>query len=212
MKIQSDAFQDGRPLPSRYAAGALGIDGFGENINPGFTWSDVPAGTQSLVLLCVDPDVPSSTEDANKPGREIPATLPRVEFYHWVLVDLPATLTGIAEGEYAQGFTVGGKSGPQAPHGSRQGVNDYTGWFAGNSDMQGNYFGYDGPYPPGNDALRHRYMFSLYALAIPRLDVEGHFTGPQVKAALNALRARGDVLATASTTGTYTLNPALENH
>ncbi len=209
MKIQTDAFQDGQPIPPRYAAGALGVTGFADDVNPGFTWSDVPADTRSLVLLCHDPDVPSSGEDVNQPGRVIPATLPRVDFYHWVLVDLPPTLGVIAEGEFSSGFVAGGKPGPAAPHGSRQGLNDYTGWFAGDAAMKGDYFGYDGPYPPGNDALRHRYVFALYALAVPRLAVEGTFTGGQVKAALDALQAQDGVLASASVTGTYTLNPSL---
>ena len=34
-------------------------------------------------------------------------------------------------------------------------MNDYTGWFAGNADMGGDYYGYDGPYPPFNDLRTH---------------------------------------------------------
>ena len=52
------------------------------------------------------------------------------------------------------GVTARGKPGPHAPRDARQGVNDYTGWFAGDKDMAGNYFGYDGPCPPWNDAHR----------------------------------------------------------
>ena len=65
------------------------------------------------------------------------------------------------------------RPGPHAPRGARQGINDYTGWFAGDKDMAGNYFGYDGPCPPWNDEIPHRYVFTLYALDVPRLDVGG---------------------------------------
>jgi Raf kinase inhibitor-like YbhB/YbcL family protein len=68
--------------------------------------------------------------------------------------------------------------------------------------MRGNYFGYDGPCPPWNDERPHRYVFTLYALDIPRLPVEGTF---DKHAALAAMRDH--VLAEASITGLYTLNP-----
>ncbi|WP_268989357.1 YbhB/YbcL family Raf kinase inhibitor-like protein, partial [Ralstonia solanacearum] len=86
----------------------------------------------------------------------------------------------------------------------RHGINDYTGWFAGDKDMRGDYYGYDGPCPPWNDARRHRYTFTLYALDIDRVPVAGAFTGAQVRDAI-----KGHVLAEASVTGTYTLNPSL---
>ena len=99
-----------------------------------------------------------------------------------------------------------GKAGPQAPGGKpwRHGINDYTGWFAGNAEMAGQYFGYDGPFPPFNDARVHRYLFLLYALDVDRCPVDGAFTGPQV---LDAIR--GHVLAQACYSGRYTLNPRL---
>jgi phosphatidylethanolamine-binding protein (PEBP) family uncharacterized protein len=50
----------------------------------------------------------------------------------------------------------------------------------------------------------HRYVFTVYALDIERLPVEGHFTGADVREAI-----QGHVLAEASLTGTYTLNPKL---
>ena len=101
-------------------------------------------------------------------------------------------------------MTSRGKPGPAAPRGARQGINDYTGWFAGDKDMAGNYFGYDGPCPPWNDELRHRYVFTLYALDVAQCAVSGTFKGPDV---LNAIR--GHVLGQAQLTGVYSLNPAV---
>ena len=86
----------------------------------------------------------------------------------------------------------------------RQGINDYTGWFADDHDMNGDYFGYDGPCPPWNDSIVHHYAFTLYALDVERVAVDGKFTGPDVLKAID-----GHALAKATITGTYTLNPRL---
>ena len=207
MKLWSDSWTNGDRIPARYAAGKPTADGgatFSDNLNPHLAWSDLPEGTRSLALICHDFDVPSRGDDVNQTDREVPADLPRVDFFHWVLVDLPPTLTGFAEGDCSRGFTPRGKPGPQTSHGARHGLNDYTGWFASNAEMAGQYFGYDGPFPPFNDSLVHHYVFTLYALSVPRLAVEGDFTGAQVRQAL-----AGIVLGAATHSGTYTLNPRL---
>src|SRR5688572_12603011 len=141
MKLWSDSWTNGDRIPARYAAGRLtesGV-GFADNVNPHLAWSDVPAGTRSLALICHDFDVPSRGDDVNQPDREVPSDLPRVDFFHWVLVDLPPSLSQIAEGEFSRGFTARGKPGPSAPHGARQGLNDYTNWFASDAQMSGHY-------------------------------------------------------------------------
>ncbi|HEX6362686.1 MAG TPA: YbhB/YbcL family Raf kinase inhibitor-like protein [Albitalea sp.] len=207
MKLWSDSWINGERIPSQYAAGKLGPDGkptFSDNVNPHLAWSEVPGGTQSFALICHDFDVPSRGDDVNRPDREVPADLPRVDFFHWVLVDLPASLHEIREGEFSGGFVARGKPGPAAPHGARQGLNDYTGWFAGDKEMAGQYFGYDGPFPPFNDSLVHHYVFTLYALSVPRVPVEGAFTGAQVREAIYPF-VRGE----ATWSGTYTLNKRL---
>jgi Raf kinase inhibitor-like YbhB/YbcL family protein len=206
MKLWSDSWTNGDRIPARYAAGKpteSGV-GFADNVNPHLAWSDVPAGTRSLVLVCHDFDVPSRGDDVNQPDREVPSDLPRVDFFHWVLVDLPPSRSQIAEGEFSRGFTERGKAGPATLHGARQGLNDYTNWFASDAQMRGDYFGYDGPFPPFNDSLVHHYVFTLYALDLERLPVEGRFTGADVRAAL-----AGHVLAEATHSGTYTLNRRL---
>lgn len=207
MKLWSDSWTNGDRIPPRYAAGrpdGRGGATFGDNRNPHLAWSELPAGAQSMVLICHDFDVPSRADDVNQPGREVPADLPRVDFFHWVLIDLPPRPTVIEEGEFSRGFVPRGKPGPQARDGARHGLNDYTNWFAGDAAMAGQYFGYDGPFPPVNDSLVHHYVFTLYAVALPRLPLEGVFTGPQVRQAL-----AGRMLAEATFSGTYTLNPRL---
>jgi len=207
MKLWSNSFADGARIPTRYAAGrpdaAAGV-AFSDNLSPHLAWSEAPAGTQSFALICHDPDVPSRGDDVNKADREVPSSLPRVDFFHWVMVDLPASLGEIAEGEFSRGFTPKGKPGPATLHGARHGLNDYTGWFAGDATNGGNYFGYDGPFPPFNDSILHHYVFTLYALSVPRVAVDGSFTGPQVREAI-----AGQVLAQAAITGIYTLNKRL---
>ena len=207
MKLWSDSWADGQPIPAEYAAGRpdpASLVTFSSNINPHLAWSEVPEGTQSFALICHDPDVPSRGDDVNQPDREVPADLPRVDFFHWVLVDLPPRLREIIEGEFSSGFTPRGKAGPATLHGARHGVNDYTGWFASDPQMSGQYFGYDGPFPPFNDARLHHYVFTLYALSVAKLPVEGAFAGAEVRAAL-----AGRVLAEARFSGTYTLNRRL---
>ncbi|MGB3424792.1 MAG: YbhB/YbcL family Raf kinase inhibitor-like protein [Castellaniella sp.] len=207
MKLHSDSFPNQGVIPERNAFGRVDSQthiALAGNRNPHLVWSDVPEGTRSFAILCVDPDVPTRPDDVNQEGREVPADLPRTDFFHWVLVDVAPDARAIAEGDYANGITPRGKAGPLALDGTRQGLNDYTGWFAADRDMNGDYFGYDGPCPPWNDSLVHHYVFTVYALDVSELGVAGRFTGAQ---ALEAMR--GHVLAQASLTGTYTLNPRL---
>jgi len=207
MKLHSESFPDQGIIPERNAFARIDPQAhvaLAGNRNPQLAWSDVPEGTRSFAVLCVDPDVPTRPDDVNQEGREVPADLPRTDFFHWVLVDVAPETRAIAEGDYANGITPRGKAGPLALDGTRQGLNDYTGWFAADRDMNGDYFGYDGPCPPWNDALVHRYVFTVYALDVAELGVSGRFTGAQ---ALEAMQ--GHILAQASVTGTYTLNPRL---
>ena len=207
MKLWSDSWTNGDRIPPRYAAGRVNSDGsvgFSDNLNPHLAWSDVPLAAKSMVLICHDFDVPSVATDVNRDDREVPVDLDRVDFFHWVLIDLPPRPTVIAEGEYSRGFSARGKPGPAAPNGARHGLNDYTGWVAGDATLSGRYFGYDGPFPPFNDSLVHHYVFTLYALDLGRLPLDGVFTGQQVREKL-----AGRVLAEATFSGTYTLNQRL---
>ncbi len=200
MKFWSDSFADGQPIPEQFAFGKPSSEGpvaLSDNRNPHFAWSDLPAETRSLVLICHDVDVPSSPDNVNKEGVTVPADLPRVGFYHWVLVDLPAKPSEIAIGEFSDGIIARGKDSP-GPRGTRQGLNDYTGWFAGDPDMGGQYCGYDGPCPPWNDEIVHHYHFTLYATDLEKCPVQGKFTGDEAISAIE-----GHVLAKAGFVGTY---------
>jgi Raf kinase inhibitor-like YbhB/YbcL family protein len=205
MKLTSTSLEDGEPIPEKHALAKADPDSrvtFAGNTNPHLAWADVPEGTRSFALICHDYDVPSTGDDVNQADREVPEDLPRVDFFHWVLIDLPPDKTSIEEGEYARGVVSGGKE--RDVHTGRQGLNDFTGWFADDEEMAGKYFGYDGCAPPWNDSILHHYVFTVYALDVDRLDVDGDFTGHDVRQAM-----RGHVLAEASLEGTYTQNPRL---
>ncbi|PWC20829.1 phospholipid-binding protein [Brenneria roseae subsp. roseae] len=205
MKLTSQNFEQGSPIPGEFAFAVQDPENhlaLSSNKNPYLAWRDVPADTQSFVLLCLDPHAPSTLDDVNQEGKEVSASLPRVNFFHWVLVDIPAQIREIAEGRHSDGIAPRGKPSLPVEAGMRHGLNDYTAWFKGDEQMSGDYYGYDGPCPPWNDAIAHHYTFTLYALDIPRLDLHDKLDGPAVLSAI-----AGHILAEASLTGTYSLNP-----
>ncbi|MFW5816150.1 MAG: YbhB/YbcL family Raf kinase inhibitor-like protein [Wenzhouxiangella sp.] len=207
MKLSSIDLTDQQPIDPRFAFGKLADDApmaLSDNVSPHLAWRDAPATTRSFALLCIDPDVPSKVDDVNQQGRVLPADMPRVDFCHWAMVDIAPDFTELQTGQCSDGITPGGKKNPPGPPGSRQGLNDYTGFMAGDPDMAGQYFGYDGPCPPWNDELLHRYVFTVYALDVDRLELPEGFTSADVREAMD-----GHILAEASLTGTYTLNPSV---
>ena len=203
MKISSRSFKNNERIPQTYAMGVPGPDGPvpGPNKNPHLAWSDFPRETKSFAVIVHDPDVPSKPDDVNKKGRTVPYDLPRVEFYHWVLVDIPPSTTEIAEGKDSSGITPKGKKPGKSDVGVR-GINDYTSWFGNDPEMGGEYGGYDGPWPPFNDERLHHYQFTVYALDTPSLKLPAKFRGPD---AVNAMK--GHILAQATLAGTYAINP-----
>jgi len=205
MKLHSNDIEAGQPIDPTFAFGRPSDDGpmeLSDNVSPHLAWNGVPDGTRSFAILCVDPDVPSVADDVNQEGRTVPATLKRVDFYHWVMIDVPADRRELETGECGRGVTPGGKKQPPGPSGTRQGLNDYTSFMAGDEKMAGQYYGYDGPCPPWNDELLHHYRFIVYALDVESLEVSPSFDGREIAEAI-----RGHVLGEASLTGTYTLNP-----
>lgn len=203
MKLTSQSFPNMGAIPARCAFGKPGPDSPcvpSDNLSPHLAWSSAPHNTRSFVLLCIDSDAPSRGDDVNQADREVPADLPRVDFVHWLMIDIPEDCTALNEGQCSAGVTPHGKQDPPGPSGSRQGINNYTDWFAGDPDMGGDWYGYDGPCPPWNDPLLHHYHFRLYALDIASLGLSGRFDVEQVRAAM-----KGHVLAEAAVTGTYSL-------
>ncbi len=209
MELSANSFIDGGVIPDRHALAVPDPEShatFSDNRNPHLSWTHVPHGTKSFALICHDPDVPSRGDDVNQEDREVPADLPRVDFFHWVVVDLPVVMTEIAEGDFSDGVVPGGRQVADGPNGCRQGINDYTDWFSGDPEMEGDFYGYDGPAPPWNDSIVHRYFFTLYALNVETTEVSGRFSGHDVRTAI-----QGHVLADAAVSGRYALNPRLRD-
>ena len=144
MELKSKALVDGKSISGKYSFCALTSEKqviMGENINPDLTWSGIPEGTKSFVLLCHDSEVPTSAENVNKEGKIVPKELPRTDFYHWVLYNIPADSKGISEGEFSKSITPHGKKDINTSQGAKQGLNNYTDWFKGDNDMEGDYYG-----------------------------------------------------------------------
>ncbi|HEY9133303.1 MAG TPA: YbhB/YbcL family Raf kinase inhibitor-like protein [Dyella sp.] len=206
MQLRSDSFQNGQPIPAEFAFAKLGAPvALSNNRSPHLAWRDAPHETRSFVLTCLDYDVPSKPDDVNKEGRVVPADLPRVEFVHWLMANIPRECGEFAAGACSDGVVAHGKRVPNGPPGSVQGLNSYTGWFSGDKDMGGEYLGYDGPCPPWNDSIVHHYHFRLYALDTERLSLADGFTLEELRGAM-----AGHVLAEAEVMGTYSLNPAVK--
>ncbi|WP_334179483.1 YbhB/YbcL family Raf kinase inhibitor-like protein [Pseudoxanthomonas sp.] len=202
MRLWSDSFEQAEPIPAEFAMGQP--DGFAANRNPHLAWDGVPEGTKSFALLCIDPDAPTVPGTVGRDDVQIPVEQPRAHFIHWAMADIAPDVRDIAAGSCSDGITAKGKQQPAGPAGARQGLNDYTGWFAGDAQMGGDYYGYDGPYPPFNDLRTHRYFFRLFALDVGTLDLPARFTAADVERAM-----QGHVLGEALVYGTYSLNAAL---
>lgn len=206
MEIEVPSYANGQEIPGEFAFCVPADEGHvtgGPNRSPHVRWSHIPSGTKSLAVIMHDPDVPSVPDDVNQEGRTVPHDLPRVDFYHWVLVDILSDITQLPAGMDSDGVTTRGKSPGKVDYGVR-GVNNYTDWFAGDPDMEGIYGGYDGPCPPWNDERLHHYHITLYALDTETIGLSGNFGGPDALAGME-----GHILARASWVGAYTLNPAL---
>lgn len=202
MKLEIVSFANESPIPAQFAMGIPNETGkatFAPNRSPHIRWADVPAGTKSFALICVDVDAPSVGTDVNQPDRTVPYDLPRADFYHWVLVDIPVDKSELPDGIDSDGVTARGKAIGPTSWGVR-GINSYTSWFSGDNDLEGVYGGYDGPFPPWNDERIHRYYFTLYALDVNSLGLSGLFDGD------DALRAmEGHILDQESWMGTYAI-------
>ncbi|MFN8168227.1 MAG: YbhB/YbcL family Raf kinase inhibitor-like protein [Candidatus Nanopelagicales bacterium] len=127
--VTSTDVVDGEQLDLRHVHGSAG----GENVSPQLSWSGAPEGTQSYVVTCFDPDAPTPSG-----------------FWHWVVVDLPASVTSLDAGA--------GESDAALPGG-----------FHGRTDFGSADFG--GAAPPQGD-MPHRYFFVVHAVDVPTLGVD----------------------------------------
>jgi Raf kinase inhibitor-like YbhB/YbcL family protein len=206
LDVTVDGLDDGGRISRDFAFGVPTDDElftFGPNISPAISWSAGPEGTKSYAVIMHDASVPTVFDDANQEGKTIPADLPRMDFYHWILVDVSAEITSIAKGAESNSVVAKGKPIGPVDYGVR-GANDFGMFMAGNADMAGNYGGYDGPAPPWNDEIMHEYHFAVYALDVASLELSGPFSGKDAVAAME-----GHILAKGSVMGLYTLTPSL---
>lgn len=119
LTLTSPAFTHEAAIPRQYTCE-------GDDIAPALVWTGAPAGTKCFALIVHDPDAPDPAK-------------PKMDYVHWVLYDIPGSVSGLPEG-----VTSG-----DLPEGSREGLNDWK-------DT-----GYGGPCPPIG---RHRYYFEVHAL------------------------------------------------
>ena len=206
LKVSVDSFKNGGMMDNKFAfcvPSAQGHTTGGPNLSPSISWSKGPRGTKSYAIILYDTDSPAEQrEKMNKEGVTLTADVPRRNFYHWVLVDIPGTVTSLKEGADSNARVVHGKPATPAAAGIR-GLNDYTKVTAANDAMKGQYYGYDGPCPPWNDDLVHHYHFTVYALSAPSLDLPKDF---DAAAATDAMK--GKILAQGEELGLFTQNPA----
>lgn len=127
--LTSDDVRNGEPMDADFAHGSVG----GANLSPQLSWSGFPDQTRSFVVTCFDPDAPTGSG-----------------FWHWTLVDLPASVTKLP-----RGAGTGASSGGDGPFAIR---NDFG------------ERGYGGAAPPPGDRP-HRYVFAVHAVDVERLDV-----------------------------------------
>lgn len=135
LELSSPELQPGQALSAKHVFNGFGCQG--ENLSPALSWRDAPAGTQSFALTVYDPDAPTGSG-----------------WWHWVVVDLPASTSALPSG-------VGKLAA--LPAGASEVRNDY-----GAS-------GFGGACPPPGDAP-HRYQFTLWALKTPALKLPAHAT------------------------------------
>ena len=147
--LTTTAFSPGGEIPKKHSCDAA-------DLSPALAWSGMPAGTQTFALIADDPDAPVGT------------------WTHWVIWNIPAKQTGLAENVLKTDALADG---------TRQGRNDFR------------RIGYGGPcQPPGKP---HRYFFRLYALD-SKLDLRAGSSRGELERAMS-----GHVLAQAEVMGKY---------
>jgi Raf kinase inhibitor-like YbhB/YbcL family protein len=146
------------------------------NISPAVSWSPGPPGTRSYALIMTDLDVPKDLSRINRSGVTMGPDEPRVPFIHWVLVDIKPDVTSLPKGADSAGFVPRGNRIGRTALGVR-GANVFSHFYPKGSPLDAIRGGYDGPCPPRNDTVPHRYVTRIYALDVPSLKLSGVFYG-----------------------------------
>jgi Raf kinase inhibitor-like YbhB/YbcL family protein len=208
LTIESTSIADGRPIPETYALHTPTPDGRSEfggaDRSPHLRWSGEPEGTRSFAISVVDPDVLADRTRMGVEGLALGDDESRVEFAHWLVVDIPPDVHELPEGAGGDGFVPRGRPANPPVPGAVTGQNSYDGLFEGDPELEGVYAGWDGPYPPWNDLVVHRYFTTVHALDVGSLGLEPGFTLEDFRTAIH-----GHVLEEATIVPTYTLNPSL---
>ncbi|MCE0495049.1 YbhB/YbcL family Raf kinase inhibitor-like protein [Vibrio salinus] len=120
LEVTSNDIQEGHPMAKTFEFSGWGCNG--QNLSPQLMWKDVPAGTKTLAITAYDPDAPTGSG-----------------FWHWIVTDLPATISEIPRG--ADIKKLGGKE----------------------NRIDYGFTGFGGACPPKGDGM-HRYQFTVWAL------------------------------------------------
>jgi Raf kinase inhibitor-like YbhB/YbcL family protein len=197
LKVVVEGLEDGRLPASAAFCAPPSWSGGEHDVSPAVSWSPGPPGTLSYAVIMSDLDVPKDLAAINAPGVTISETAPRITFIHWVLVDIPPSITRLEAGTESGGIALNQHALGATDHGVR-GANVYSGFYPKGSPLAGVRGGYDGPCPPNNDLKAHRYVTRVYALDVPTLGLKGVFFG---EAALS--RMEGHVLASGDAVALY---------
>ena len=160
--LTSSNFKEGAALPMDHILSSdYGFGCSGGNKSPHLAWTGAPAGTKSFAVHCFDPDAPTGSG-----------------FWHWVVVNIPATVTELK-------LDAGNPKSGLLPKGALQTRTDFGAP------------GYGGPCPPPGDHP-HRYLFTVFAVGVDKLQV-----GADTSAAVIGFQLHFNTLAKAAIMGLY---------